>query len=791
VGLALTLVTGTADAALPVVSHSEPAAVAEPLLALGRARGASIAASDSGFLVVYSASVEGPLSGRLLGADGVPLGPPFSISAETQSGRGALVAFDGSQFVVIWLGDVEERQELWLQRVSSQGQKLGELARVELGGMTRVPELGVVTGPGGVVVMACTAELAADNSCRTWLVSDQAVTPADELSIPNAALEMDLEASGGELLAAVRLSATGLVLIRADQDGALNEALPVTTNQVSHPAVVATDDGWAILWLDVADTRLATFDFEGVLTTAAAPLIPANVPTWQRAYTIPNGFLVFSRELDFSCGFCPDRHVLRKFSADWTPAGEPSGQELPRYFTGGALSATGSQMVTLWQDGIGAVSMLQDPNDFVMVEPATPVSVVPTPQHYARSAPGPGGWLVAWVEPPSVRARLLDEGGLPTGEPFTIGTESAPDEPPILAEVSGRPDGWLVIWGKQGALRASVLDGEAKPRHEVDVELSGERFQALPSSDGWTLALNQFVSGQGVAVATRELGSDGSLSEPRFFSKFSKLNQRAPFDITASGDGYRIWWAADGIIHAKDVSGAAVRDVALPSFEASDVSWLSAAQGSELSALSWASRAMLHLATSASPMTRSIPNRFATELTTLRNLPLLGWHEEPGLSSGPTELHSADDESDEPALDSVENTRAPALSQARDNKVLLTFARDHDFFGSTTERVYATVVTLTETPQGGQGGEAGAAGADGGGEADAPAGGGGDGPTGTGPQSGAGIAGEGIGGEVSEAEARSPKTSRGCGCRAVGGAEQHGTPYLLFVVGLLARRRRR
>jgi MYXO-CTERM domain-containing protein len=797
VGLGLTLVAGTAAAALPALSHSEPAAIAEPLFELGRARGATVAASGSGFLAVYSASSHGPLRGRLLGEDGVPLGPPFLISAETKSGRGAAVVFDGSHFVVTWLEQLEEREELWLQRMTTQGEKLGELARVELGEMTHEPEFSVMRGASGVVVMACTAELEADNSCRTWLVSDDAVTPADERTIPNAALEMDLEASGGELLAAVTLAVTGMVLIRADADGALSEALPMTANLVRHPNVVATDDGWAILWLEDEHTRLGTFDFEGNLTAAPAPLIAANVPMWQRAYTLPNGFLVFSRELDRSCGFCPDRHMLRKFSVDWTPLGEPSGQQLPRYFTGGALSASGSQMLTLWQDGIGTVSLLQDPNDFVMAEPATPVSVVPVPQYYARSAPGPGGWLVAWVEPPSVRARLLDEGGLPASEPFTIGSEAVSEEPTILAEVSGRPDGWLVIWGKAAALRASVLDSQAKPWHQVEVELSGERFQALPTRDGWTLALNQFVPGQGMAVATRELGIDGSLSEPRFWSTFSTLNQRAPFDITASGDGYRIWWAADGTLVAKDVSGAVVRDVALPSFEASDFSGLSAAQGSALSALAWASPAMLHLATTAGPTTRSIPGRFATELTTLGDLALMGcWSEQPGLPSGRTELHSADAESDGSALDSIDNTRLPALSQARDNKVLLTFARDHGFVGSTTERVHVTVVTMTERAQGGQGGESGAdaggaAGIDAGGAAGADAGGGAGESSGTGPQSGGGVAGDGQAGEASEADASPPKTSRGCGCRAVGGAEQHGSPYLLLAVGLLALRRRR
>jgi MYXO-CTERM domain-containing protein len=733
----------------------------------------------------------------LLGADGVPRGLPFLISAETKSGRGALVAFDGSQFVVVWLEVAEGRAELWLQRVTGQGQKLGELTRVELGEMKRNPEFSIVKGPSGAVVMACSAELESGNSCRTWLVSDEAVTPAGELSLPNAALEMDLEASGGELLAAVTLSPSGMLLIRADEDGALNEALPVTATPVRHPDVVATDDGWAILWLDDEDTRSGRLDFEGVLTTAAAPLIAANVQTWQRAYTLPNGFLLFSRELDSTCGFCPDRHVLRKFSADWTPVGEPNGQELLRYFTGGALSATGSQVLTLWQDGIGTVSMLQDPNDFVMAEPATPVSVVPVPQYYARSAPGPGGWLVAWVEPPSVRARLLDERGLPAGEPFTIGTEAVSEEPTMLAEVSGRPDGWLVIWGKQGALRASVLDSQAKLRHQAEVELSGERFQALPSSDGWTLALNQFELGQGMAVATRELGIDGSLTEPRFWSTFSALNQRHPFDITASGDGYRIWWATDGTIRAQDVSGAVVRDVALPSFEAPDVIGLSAAQGSELSTLSWSSPASLHLATTAGPTTRSLPGRFATELTTLRDLVLMGWwHAQPGLSSGPTELHSLDHESGEPALDSVENTRLPMLSRARDNKVLLTFARDYDFVGSVTERVHATVVTMTETALGGQGGEAGSgvggtAGTEAGGEASASGGGGRAESAGAGPQSGAGVAGDGRGGEASEADTPRPKTSRGCGCRAVGSAEPRGGLELLLALGLLALRRRR
>jgi MYXO-CTERM domain-containing protein len=610
---------------------------------------------------------------------------------------------------------------------------------------------------------------------------------------------MDIEASGGELLAAVTLSPSSMLLIRADEDGALNEALPVTATPVRHPNVVATDDGWAILWLDDEDTRLARLDFEGVLTTAAAPLIAANVQTWQRAYTLPDGFLLFSRELDSTCGFCPDRHVLRKFSADWTPVGEPNGQELLRYFTGGALSATGSEVLTLWQDGIGTVSMLHDPNDFVMAEPATPVSVVPMPQYYARSAPGPGGWLVAWVEPPFVRARLLDERGLPAGEPFTIGTEPVSDEPPLLAEVSGRPDGWLVIWGKQGALRASMLDSQAKPWHEVDIDLSGERFQALPSSDGWTLALNQFEPGQGMAVATRELGIDGSLSEPRFWSTFSALNQRAPFDITASSDGYRIWWAVDGTIRAKDVSGAVLRDVALPAFDASDASWLSAAQvsGSALAALSWSSPAMLHLATTASPIARRIPDRGATELSTVRDLGLMGWwHAQPGLSSGPIALHSADDESDSPALDSVENTRLPMLSRARDNQVLLTFARDYDFFGSVTERVHATVVTMTEAALGGQGGEAGSgaggtAGTEAGGEASESGGGGGAESAGAGPHSGAGVAGDGRGGEASVADTPRPKTSRGCGCRAVGSAEQRGGLELLFAVGLLALRRRR
>jgi MYXO-CTERM domain-containing protein len=815
---AMTLAVGHAaaqDRPGPVVSHSQPVAIAEPELFTGRFNIAAIAAADSGYLVAYNGYFTQGLFGRVLDAQGATVGPPFLISATQQSGSLARVVFDGSQYIVAWLSSVEGEAQLWVQRVSPAGLNIGSPQALASAGTESTFQFDLARTESATIVMACTSNWESDNSCRTWTVSDASSTQIDELAMAGGAVGVELESSRGELLAAVATSPGGTTLVRVDDDAMFDATSQATLADVpEQSALAATENGWALLWRQDQDTRLTMLDFDGVLTSSATPLIAANAPSWIQAHAISNGFLVLVREHNSVCNFCREAQSIRRYSPSWEPI-ETLTEFAELYVLDAAAPANGSRVITLWGEvDRGIVAMTHDLDDFELADEPTPVSQLPSSQEGSRSAAGPGGWLVAWTEYRGVRARRVDAAGAPQGETITIG--NVPDDSALkVTEVSGNPQGWLVAWNSVTAgTHVTLLDASGAIRHDIK-GLSGERVQAVPSQDGWVLAYNHLDVGgsNGMAVVTRSLAADGSLAEPRIWSELSDNYEQTAFDITPLGEGYRIWWASAGVVRAKNVVGEAVNEAVLPVFDVSQPRWLSATQSSEEAAVTWWSNDGSYLNTSKHPGGSAFPLRWsASELTTIRDTRLVVWtHPDSDGYYGPTELHSVDDALDAPGLVSFANARSPALSAAREDQVLVTFGRAQEVLGSTRERLYASVVTMTEPEAGGAGGagsttdDAGAGGVAGTpmGIAGTPVGAAGT-PEGDGGRS-AGVGGETSGegpetsggessasaGESGEAHtAGPPRTSRGCGCRAVDSSDHSGSPGLLLLAALVARRRR-
>jgi MYXO-CTERM domain-containing protein len=819
---AVLAIAGAASAAAPpTASHSVPVAIAEPEPHLSVGEGPSVAAGEDGWLVVYDPAFGEPM-GRLVGHDGAPVSEPFAIGAGAHYSRmWPRVAYDGQQYVVAWIEFLDETTNLVVQRVGKGGELLGGPQTALMPKVGFVPAFDIESGPSGAVIMVCSAE-EEGNACLTWREVNGDLIPVDTLDLSiRPSVTLDIAFVGSQWLAAVNTWEDGALLVRGDSDGMF---LPASATRLepdlyeSIARVVALSDGFALVWRDDLDTRFAKVDLNGAVTIEPAPLISGNVPAHHSAHRVPDGFLLYSSEYVDDCayGYCQYRRVLRLFSENGQPISAPLESPGSLYLADAALTGAETHLLSVWQDEDGrALSLLHDTNDFALTEPMVPISIVPSTQRFARSAPGPSGWLVAWCEQSLVRARLLDDSGVPEGNVITIASNVSSSA--SVVDVAGHADGWLVIWKEQFEdAQAVLLDAQGQIKHEKDLVNAAEHFQIRAAATGWTIALNHtsyVVSG--LAVATRELSLDGTISEPLIFSGWSTSFARIPFDITTSGDGYRVWWIEEEKVHARDVLGGDVTEVSLPSLSAPTASWLTAAQGRELSALVWLATGGPQLATTVTEATTALDATWTTELVDVGGMLLLGsWRNEADPYQAPMQLRAVD-EAGESVLDSISPASDAALSHARDDQALLTFTRYETFLGSSAPRLYSSVVTVSPGVGGdtGLGGDTGVGGDGtlGGGDAvggtDGTAGhpsggetvGGGEtqgGSGGTPPEYPAGessVGGFASGGAPNEGAgaSRGPRLSKGCGCRAVGHRGDSPVPGLALLALVIASRRRR
>jgi hypothetical protein len=765
--LMLALTTRAVQAELNV-SHSEPRLVS-PNLEQGPSPGnaQSLAKSGDGWLAVYVGQPT-RLFGRLIGPDGTPLGAPFDIASDF-IGISAEVQFDGSAFVVAWLGTTGNgRVTLHSQRVSTAGELVGARNLLTTFDEWRNPQLTTASITNGALVVVCTIGQS-NTFCKTWTVDELGALEGDIIETAQVGWPAKLARSGDTLLAVLDDGVGHLSFVRLNTDGTFLDEAPVPfasgAGTEGTPVPIGVDEGFAVVWSDDGSERLTTIDLEGSIATKPSP-IPYTGLGALTGISTPTGAALVGRD----CADCPA--TLRLFSSDWQAVGAPvaigGGSATWRMILSG--TADSSRMLAFWDTSglvngslaTQAVAQLIDLNDLQTEHVTLPVSVGFADQSHPRSAPGPGGWLVSWSEASTVHAQLVDELGEPRGNPIRLGGETQFFGIGVLA-VSGGPDGWLVIWRDSNSVWATLVDAQGGIAESL-LGTPDVAHQALRSGSGWTVGFNDYDLGsERFSFSTLELDDEAQTSGSRPYSAPSGL--RVPFDIAKLDQGYRAWWGIDSQIVSKDVVGSNVTDGPVLEVPSGTVSFLTTTAESLLCCDS----AWCYFASTSQPKWSFMGNVIPSDLVDVNGVAAVALVKNDG--SYVAELHLSEDGSPLVQMDTVYDADSPALSEPVEDKVLLTFTRRDDVAGKFVQRSYLSIVSFDDTNLRGAAGAAsagpgGAAGADGeraGGTAGAPS----------------SVVGEA--GNLADPNTRStngierespwsgpPRTSRSCGCRVAG-----------------------
>ncbi len=97
----------------------------------------SVAAGGAEFLAVWSESVNGAILGSIIGTDGEVRASEFAISRSPATARAPAVAYDGSQYLVVWSDDRDTEPGIYGTRLRADGSSV-DAADVALGTGSRV-----------------------------------------------------------------------------------------------------------------------------------------------------------------------------------------------------------------------------------------------------------------------------------------------------------------------------------------------------------------------------------------------------------------------------------------------------------------------------------------------------------------------------------------------------------------------------------------------------------------------------------------------------------------------------
>lgn len=523
--VALVGLVASSAVAKPAATFSPPVPVeANPVVETTRATSPTVASDGTNWLVVYdSYPFNGGWVGRILGPDGQPSGPPFGLGERVYSPQ---VVFDGETYVLLFRalggdGSIE------FVRVSKTGKVLGEpqllQARSASSGLMRV-----VAAAGGSSVLAAVCDEV--NPCQTWVIGQDG---APTQGIAFESKFTSLAYSDGTWL--VLSIASGLTLRQLDETGALidgtTQALGDPQDTITVAAAAPAADGFAVAWLGTeSEVQLATVDFDGSVTPKA-PVTSNSYPPHLEA--ISGGYALRSGE------------DLQLLDAQLAP--RESGQlALSSYF--GELGTNGAErglFVEAATDSAVEAELLS-----LAAAPSSlgtaAVSAGPPIQNGPRGAATQNGWLLAWNEYDAnlhgaIRAITLDEAGAALGDPFLVTDEAlrivtlspGPQQYSLLSAVGSwgdeSPDPMLELF-LVGSDHNVLKKSQVGPIHSFDdlfqVEVAG-------SPAGWLVA---WVGEDGLH-ATR-VAKDGSVLDDTRLAE----NTAQPLTVVQHGSFYRVFW---------------------------------------------------------------------------------------------------------------------------------------------------------------------------------------------------------------------------------------------------------
>lgn len=805
------------------VELSEPRSIeSEVRLVPTRAYTPALASSGTGLLSVYR--TDEAVMARRLDGEGTPVGLPIVVSSGATT-VGAAVTFDGERFVASWVEWVSEGvYQIKARRLAENGALLG--TEDTLAVTQEAPVLGSAAGGGSAVVAYCTS---ASGSCWASLIDGASTSTALPLAETGGPVnDLAVAFSSDHWLAVMSSGVGDYSALRFDTDGAIDQepfVLGTDTLSNARPGVAGTDAGFTVTWLEDVGLRVTSIAADGSKSDRLAALpIDGDYLIEARLEATPSGFALLTIEPD---GCCEDLAMLYRVSPDWEMQGDRLFVDL-QVSGQAALVAHGSDVVAAWNTDFGpVVTATAAPKEWFVERKV--ISIGAPHQGSAIAAPGPGGWAVLWYEAEEIRGQRLDHHGHPISGSvsFCRNDNSLVTAGVWLNALAGGPSGWLAVLKCPGeGIVTSYFDAEGVVHQPVPLPGAWGAFSVVEMEDGWLVATSDMwdPDTQQSGMAVTRFNVMGEQQGTQWVSG-PPLKPVQGSDLTRVPDGFRAWWGDGGKILSKRLSatGEVVPGEAELVHTTANLSSFFVATAGSRSSLWWDDLSGTHFSYLPVSTAQPAPSRYTgMSLVGVRGVIALAANQ-PGpqepYASSLAEILIAEPDGPLEVKATVPATLGAALSEAADDRLLLTFARNETLFGSTRMRLTSAVAQVNRGAIGGAGGvdaggesaaagmtsiagtptsEGGAPGSAGAGEptsAGAGATGGvvAEGGVAQGGASGspdefAGAANAGNGDSAMGAAHNSPRTSSGCGCRVARG--NHYSSALAFGIGLILLRRR-
>ncbi len=459
------------------------------------------------------------------------------------------VAFDGTNWLVVWSDSRSGVADIWGARVNQNGEVI-DSAGFLISGATNTQTIPSVEFNGSSYLVAWT-----DYRASTWKTYCARVTPAGTVLDPEGillsgggCLYPEIATSGSDWLVTWHDEPAKLIMGgRVGPDGTVRDpggfVIGSGANDRFFPDATFDGTNYYVVWQDRRQgTSVNQWSIYGArVTTAGVVLDPtgrAVVNNDSKYEGIPQ---VCWGDSTFLVTYKDDGFAMRG-AARVRPDGtviDPNGFPLngmPQWFADIGFDGTNWMTVSSGNRESGGVGGGEDP----MAARVTQTGVVLDPfpniqlaysahwQHYPVAAWNGSHWLAVWQEQVAVsnsdlRGILLDANGVPTGAPFDICTAPGPA---TTAEVVAGDSGWLVLWqdyrtGQLEDLYAArvSLDGRVlDPNGFVVASVSSVNRYPAAAFDGtnWMVAFWKFI-GPDYHIYAARIAQNGTVLDPEGF----------------------------------------------------------------------------------------------------------------------------------------------------------------------------------------------------------------------------------------------------------------------------------
>lgn len=459
------------------------------------------------------------------------------------------VAFDGTNWLVVWSDFRSGIADIWGARVNQDGVVLDSAGFLISAG-TNTQTIPTIEFNGSDYLVAWI-----DYRASTWKVYCARVTPAGTVLDPNGillsgggCLYPEMTTNGSDWLVSWHDEPAALIMAgRVGPDGTVRDpggfVIGSGANDRFFPDATFDGTNYYVVWQDRRQgTNVNQWSIYGArVTTAGVVLDPtgrAVVNNDAKYEGIPqvcwgdSTYLVTYKDDGFSM------RGAARVRADGTVL-DPNGfpvNGMPQWFADIGFDGTDWMTISSGNRESGGTGGGEDP----MAARVTQAGVVLDPfpniqlaysarwQHYPAAAWDGSHWLAVWQEQAAVsnsdlRGVLLDATGVPAGEPFDIcaGTGHA-----TTADVVAGDSGWLVLWqdyrgGQMEDLYAARVSPDGTvldPNGFAVASVSNVNRYPAAAFDGtnWMVAFWKFI-GPDYHIYAARVAQDGTVLDPDGF----------------------------------------------------------------------------------------------------------------------------------------------------------------------------------------------------------------------------------------------------------------------------------